>query len=114
MQVPKIYCIALFLISHRIKIIFILLIIFLIQIVAGAIEAVSVCVSIFVVLKVGLRRSLIAYMLVPGICCLATNLVPSGDDNQTAVVAMAIIGKLCFGKKTIQIFQHYSNIYVYT
>ncbi|XP_036228979.2 organic cation transporter protein isoform X2 [Bactrocera oleae] len=71
--------------------------IYLNTIVAGAIEAVSVCVSIFVVLKVGLRRSLIAYMLVPGICCLATNLVPSGDDNQTAVVAMAIIAKCVIG-----------------
>lgn len=69
------------------------------QIVAGAIEALSVCVSIFVVLKVGLRRSLIAYMLIPGICCLATNFVPTRDENQTAVIAMAIIGELNSRKK---------------
>ncbi|XP_011204546.2 solute carrier family 22 member 15 isoform X1 [Bactrocera dorsalis] len=71
--------------------------IYLNTIVAGAIEAVTVCVSIFVVLKVGLRCSLIAYMLVPGICCLATNLVPTRDLNQTAVVALAIIAKCIIG-----------------
>lgn len=71
--------------------------IYLNTIVAGAIEAVCVCLSIFVVLKVGLRRSLIAYMLVPGICCLATNLVPTQDENQTAVIAMAIIAKCVIG-----------------
>ncbi|XP_053967589.1 organic cation/carnitine transporter 2 isoform X1 [Anastrepha ludens] len=71
--------------------------IYLNTIVAGAIEALSVCISIFVVLKVGLRRSLIAYMLVPGLCCLATNLVPTRDDNQTTVIAMAIIAKCVIG-----------------
>ncbi|XP_036325496.1 organic cation transporter protein [Rhagoletis pomonella] len=71
--------------------------IYLNTIVAGAVEAFSVCISIFVVLKVGLRRSLIAYMLVPGICCLATNLVPTRDDNQMIVVAMAIIAKCVIG-----------------
>ncbi|XP_028898991.2 organic cation transporter protein isoform X2 [Zeugodacus cucurbitae] len=65
--------------------------------VAGGIEAVAICVSIFVVLKVGLRRSLIAYMLVPGISCLATNLVPTGDDNQTVIVVLAIIAKCVIG-----------------
>ncbi|CAD6996411.1 unnamed protein product [Ceratitis capitata] len=71
--------------------------IYLNTIVAGAIEAISVCVSIFVVLRVGLRRSLIAYMLVPGIFCLATNLLPTRDDNQTAVIIMAIIAKCVIG-----------------
>jgi len=58
--------------------------------VAGTVEAISICISILVVLKVGIRRSLIGYMLLPGLCCLATNLV----SNQTGVIALATIGKL--------------------
>ncbi|XP_016975981.1 organic cation transporter protein isoform X2 [Drosophila rhopaloa] len=61
--------------------------------VAGAVEAVSICISILVVLKVGIRRSLIGYMLLPGLCCLATNLVPS----QTGVIALATIAKCLIG-----------------
>ncbi|XP_068158072.1 LOW QUALITY PROTEIN: organic cation transporter protein [Drosophila tropicalis] len=65
--------------------------------VAGTIEAISICFSIFVVLKAGIRKSLIGYMLLPGICCLATNLVPHGDDNQSGVIALAIIAKCLIG-----------------
>ncbi|KAH8243831.1 hypothetical protein KR032_010447 [Drosophila birchii] len=61
--------------------------------VAGTVEAVSICISIVVVLKVGIRRSLIGYMLLPGLCCLATNLVPS----QTGVIALATIAKCLIG-----------------
>lgn len=57
--------------------------------VAGTVEAVSICISIFVVLKLGIRKSLIGYMLLPGVCCLATNLV----KDQTGVIALATIGK---------------------
>ncbi|XP_051862523.1 organic cation transporter protein isoform X2 [Drosophila sulfurigaster albostrigata] len=65
--------------------------------VAGAVEALSICISIFVVLKAGIRRSLLGYMLLPGLCCLATNLVPHGEDNQTGVIALAIIAKCLIG-----------------
>ncbi|XP_017031297.1 organic cation transporter protein isoform X2 [Drosophila kikkawai] len=61
--------------------------------VAGTVEAASICISIVVVLKVGIRRSLIGYMLLPGLCCLATNLVP----NQTGVIALATIAKCLIG-----------------
>ncbi|XP_022216006.2 organic cation transporter protein [Drosophila obscura] len=61
--------------------------------VAGTIEALSICTSILVVLKAGIRRSLIGYMLLTGLCCLATNLVPS----QTGVIALAIIAKCLIG-----------------
>nr|XP_036673558.1 organic cation transporter protein isoform X1 [Drosophila suzukii] len=61
--------------------------------VAGTVEAISICISILVVLKVGIRRSLIGYMLLPGLCCLATNLVP----NQTGVIALATIAKCLIG-----------------
>lgn len=56
----------------------------------GTVEAASICISILVVLKLGIRRSLVGYMLLPGLCCLATNLVP----NQTGVIALSIIGEL--------------------
>ncbi|XP_043652009.1 organic cation transporter protein isoform X1 [Drosophila teissieri] len=61
--------------------------------VAGTVEAVSICISILVVLKVGIRRSLIGYMLLPGLCCLATNLV----STQTGVIALATIAKCLIG-----------------
>ncbi|KQS39086.1 organic cation transporter protein isoform X1 [Drosophila erecta] len=61
--------------------------------VAGTVEAVSICISILVVLKVGIRRSLIGYMLLPGLCCLSTNLV----SNQTGVIALATIAKCLIG-----------------
>ncbi|KAM8705756.1 hypothetical protein ACLKA7_010114 [Drosophila subpalustris] len=65
--------------------------------VAGAVEALSICLSIFVVLKAGIRRSLLGYMLLPGLCCLATNLVPHDDDNETGVIALAIVAKCLIG-----------------
>ncbi|XP_034486301.1 organic cation transporter protein isoform X2 [Drosophila innubila] len=65
--------------------------------VAGGVEALSICISIFVVLKAGIRRSLLGYMLLPGLCCLATNLVPHGEDNQTGVIALAIVAKCLIG-----------------
>ncbi|XP_016995417.2 organic cation transporter protein isoform X1 [Drosophila takahashii] len=61
--------------------------------VAGSVEAISICISILVVLKVGIRKSLIGYMLLPGLCCLATNLMP----NQTGVIALATIAKCLIG-----------------
>lgn len=60
--------------------------------VAGTVEAVSICISIVVVLKLGIRKSLIGYMLLPGVCCLATNLV----KDQTGVIALATIGRELF------------------
>ncbi|XP_030370804.1 organic cation transporter protein [Scaptodrosophila lebanonensis] len=65
--------------------------------IAGSLEAVSICISIFVVLKFGIRRSLIAYMLIPGLCCLGTNLVPHGSDSSPGVIALAIIAKCLIG-----------------
>ncbi|XP_017845103.1 organic cation transporter protein isoform X2 [Drosophila busckii] len=65
--------------------------------VAGTIEAVSICFSIFVVLKAGIRSSLLGYMLLPGLCCLATNLIPQGENNQTGVIALAIVAKCLIG-----------------
>uniref|UniRef100_A0A1I8N8U5 Major facilitator superfamily (MFS) profile domain-containing protein n=1 Tax=Musca domestica TaxID=7370 RepID=A0A1I8N8U5_MUSDO len=65
--------------------------------IAGAVEAVSICLSVFVVLKLGIRLNLIAYMLIPGICCLAVNIVPKGDENLIYVIALAMIAKCIIG-----------------
>lgn len=61
--------------------------------VAGSVESISICISIFIVMKAGIRRSLLGYMLLPGLCCLATNLVPQGDHNQAGVIALATVGE---------------------
>lgn len=67
--------------------------IYLTSAVAGSLESISICISILVVLKVGIRRSLLGYMLLPGISCLSINLLPQGEHNQTGVIALATIGK---------------------
>lgn len=66
----------------------------LIKAIAGTIEAISICLSIFVVLKFGIKRNLVTYMLIPGVCCLATNLVPKGEEYLIYVIALAMIGKM--------------------
>lgn len=65
--------------------------------VAGTIEAISICLSIFVVLKFGIKRNLVTYMLIPGVCCLATNLVPKGEEYLIYVIALAMIAKCVIG-----------------
>ncbi|XP_055853828.1 solute carrier family 22 member 4 isoform X2 [Episyrphus balteatus] len=63
--------------------------------IAGLIEAISICASIVVVLKLGIRQNLIAYMLIAGVCCLAANLVPGG--NLFGVIGLAMIAKCAIG-----------------
>ncbi|XP_075144925.1 organic cation transporter protein isoform X2 [Haematobia irritans] len=65
--------------------------------IAGSVEAVSICLSVFVVLKLGIRVNLIAYMLIPGVCCLAVNIIPKGDENLIYVIALAMIAKCVIG-----------------
>ncbi|XP_059217869.1 organic cation transporter protein isoform X2 [Stomoxys calcitrans] len=65
--------------------------------IAGIVEAISVSFSVFVVLKLGIRLNLIACMLLPGICCLAVNVVPKGDENTVYVIALAMIAKCIIG-----------------
>lgn len=62
--------------------------------VAGTLESISIGISIAVVLKAGISRSLLGYMLLAGISCLAINLVPQGENNETGVIALATIGTL--------------------
>ncbi|KAM7359682.1 organic cation transporter protein isoform 1-T2 [Cochliomyia hominivorax] len=65
--------------------------------IAGSVEAVSICLSVFVVLKLGIRLNLITYMLIPGICCLATNIIPKGDEYNIYIIALAMIAKCVIG-----------------
>ncbi|XP_055907802.1 organic cation transporter-like protein isoform X2 [Eupeodes corollae] len=63
--------------------------------IAGLVESISICASIVVVLKLGIRKNLIAYMLISGLCCLAVNLVPGG--NLYGVIGLAMIAKCVIG-----------------
>lgn len=65
--------------------------IFKMQIIAGLLEAVSILLCIFVVLKLGLKINLVIYMVVAGAGCLAVNLLP--DGNYFGVITFAMIGK---------------------
>lgn len=67
--------------------------IFQMQIIAGLLEAVSIMLCIFVVLKLGLKINLVIYMVVAGAGCLAVNLLP--DGNYFGVITFAMIGKFC-------------------
>lgn len=60
------------------------------QVIAGVLEAVSVCLCILVVLKLGLKINLVSYMLVAGISCLIVNFIPDGSN--VGVISLAMIG----------------------
>uniref|UniRef100_A0A1A9VAY4 Major facilitator superfamily (MFS) profile domain-containing protein n=1 Tax=Glossina austeni TaxID=7395 RepID=A0A1A9VAY4_GLOAU len=45
----------------------------------------------------GIKRNLVTYMLIPGVCCLATNLVPKGEEYLVYVIALAMIAKCVIG-----------------
>lgn len=60
------------------------------QVIAGSVEAISIAVCIFVVLKMGIKNNLIAYMIVAGCACLFVNIVPDGAP--AGVISLAMIG----------------------
>lgn len=64
------------------------------QIIAGLLEAVSILLCIFVVLKLGLKINLVIYMVFAGVGCLAVNFLP--DGNYFGVITFAMIGKCCW------------------
>ncbi|KAJ6636443.1 Organic cation transporter protein [Pseudolycoriella hygida] len=64
-------------------------------IIAGLLEAVSILLCIFVVLKLGLKINLVIYMLVAGAGCLAVNFLP--DGNYFGVITFAMIVKCSIG-----------------
>lgn len=58
---------------------------------AGLLESVCIILSIFVVLKLGLKTNLVVYMVVAGAGCLAVFFLP--DGNYFGVITFAMIGK---------------------
>ena len=61
------------------------------QIIAGTVEAFSIAASVLVVLKLGLRRNLVFYLVVAGIACLLINYTRA--DNLWLTITLAMIGK---------------------
>ncbi|KAG4072079.1 hypothetical protein HA402_015578 [Bradysia odoriphaga] len=69
--------------------------IFVTTIMAGLLEAVSILLCIFVVLKLGLKTNLVIYMLVAGAGCLGVYFLP--DGNYLGVITFAMIVKCSIG-----------------
>lgn len=60
---------------------------------AGSLELVATLISVWVVLKLGLKLNLVMFLLASSLGCLLVNAIPSG--NTSGVMALARIGK-CF------------------
>lgn len=58
-------------------------------------EAVSVVLCIWVVLKFGLKRNLIVFMLVAGAGCMLVNFIPA--TNSAGIISLAMLGKCAMG-----------------
>lgn len=64
------------------------------QVLAGSVESIAICLSIVVVLKLGLRVNLFLYMVVAGLSCILMNFIP--DGNLWVIISLAMIGELDF------------------
>ncbi|XP_055547162.1 organic cation transporter protein-like [Wyeomyia smithii] len=69
--------------------------IYLNTVLAGAVESIAICLSIVVVLKLGLRVNLFLYMAVAGLSCIVMNFVP--DGNLWVIILLAMIVKCAIG-----------------
>ncbi|XP_053680696.1 organic cation transporter protein [Anopheles nili] len=69
--------------------------VYLNTVIAGSVESIAICLSIVVVLKLGLRINLFLYMVVAGLSCIVMNFVT--DDNLWLVITLAMIVKCCVG-----------------
>ncbi|XP_058823470.1 organic cation transporter protein [Topomyia yanbarensis] len=69
--------------------------IYLNTVLAGGVESIAICLSIVVVLKLGLRVNLFLYMVVAGISCIVMNFVP--DGNLWVIITLAMIVKCSVG-----------------
>lgn len=63
--------------------------------IAGSLEAISVLLCIWVVLKCGLKQNLIVFMIIAGLCGLLVNLIPDGAGH--GIIVLAMIGKCATG-----------------
>ncbi|XP_058058793.1 organic cation transporter protein isoform X2 [Anopheles bellator] len=64
-------------------------------VIAGSVESIAICLSIVVVLKLGLRINLFLYMVIAGLSCIVMNFVP--DGNLWLIITLAMIVKCCVG-----------------
>ncbi|XP_053695418.1 organic cation transporter protein-like [Sabethes cyaneus] len=69
--------------------------IYLNTVLAGAVESITICLSIFAVLKLGLWVNLFLYMTVAGLSCIVMNLVP--DGNLWVIIMLAMTAKCATG-----------------
>lgn len=69
--------------------------IYLNTVLAGSVESIAICLSIVVVLKLGLRVNLFLYMVLAGISCIVMNFVP--DGNLWVIIALAMMVKCAVG-----------------
>lgn len=69
--------------------------IYLNTVLAGSVESIAICLSIVVVLKLGLRVNLFLYMVVAGISCILMNFIP--DGNLWVIIMLAMIVKCSVG-----------------
>ncbi|KAG5679752.1 hypothetical protein PVAND_009292 [Polypedilum vanderplanki] len=77
--------------------------------IAGTVEAISIALSVFVVLKLGLRINLIIYLIVAGIACLFINYVRA--DNLWLTITLAMIVKIAIGASNALIPTFTANHY---
>lgn len=66
------------------------------QVIAGLLEAVSVVLCIWAVLKFGLKYNLVVFMLIAGAGCLLVNLIPNSASG-AGTISLAILGKCAMG-----------------
>lgn len=69
--------------------------IYLNTVLAGSVESIAICLSIVVVLKLGLRVNLFLYMVVAGLSCILMNFIP--DGNLWVIISLAMIVKCSVG-----------------
>lgn len=60
------------------------------QVYAGSLELITTILSIWVVLKLGLKLNLVILLLASSLGCLLVNAIPSGDS--TGVMTLARVG----------------------
>ncbi|XP_062565328.1 organic cation transporter protein [Armigeres subalbatus] len=69
--------------------------IYLNTVLAGSVESIAICLSIVVVLKLGLRVNLFIYMVVAGLSCILMNFIP--DGNLWVIITLAMVVKCSVG-----------------
>lgn len=78
-------------------------------VIGGLLEAFTICISIPIVLKIGMRPSVVSYMVIAGVACLGVNFVPEG--NLWIIIMLAIIGKCLIGANNAMVSTYTAQQY---